>query len=106
MDGEIGILDREPEHSARTSRRCCSRAARSREEKANEGEWICDIPDVGRVRCMSFRDHRGPGGVFRMIPARAISADQLGLSREIQALCAEPEGLVLWSARARAASPR
>lgn len=58
-------------------------------------EWICDAPDVGRVRCMSFRDHRGAGGIFRMIPARAISAEQLGLSREIQGLCAEPEGLVL-----------
>jgi twitching motility protein PilT len=44
---------------------------------------------------VSFRDHRGPGGVFRMIPPRALSADQLGLSREIQALCGEPEGLVL-----------
>ncbi len=30
-----------------------------------------------------------------MIPARAISAEQLGLSREIQGLCAEAEGLVL-----------
>jgi len=58
-------------------------------------EWICDVPDVGRVRCMSFRDHRGAGGIFRMIPARAISAEQLGLSREVQALCGEPEGLVL-----------
>jgi twitching motility protein PilT len=58
-------------------------------------EWICDVPDVGRVRCMTFRDHRGAGGIFRMMPVRAISADQLGLSREIQALAAEPEGLVL-----------
>ncbi|MBI1875374.1 MAG: Flp pilus assembly complex ATPase component TadA [Acidobacteria bacterium] len=58
-------------------------------------EWMSDIPEVGRVRCLSFRDHRGPGGIFRMIPQRAISADQLGLSREIQALCAEPEGFIL-----------
>jgi twitching motility protein PilT len=60
-------------------------------------EWICDLPDVGRVRCMSFRDHRGPGGVFRMMPSRAVTADQLGLSREIQALAIEPEGLLLVS---------
>jgi twitching motility protein PilT len=60
-----------------------------------EREWICEIKDVGRVRCLAFSDHRGPGGIFRMIPARAISAEQLGLSREIQGLCAEPEGLVL-----------
>lgn len=64
---------------------------------STSAEWMCDLPDVGRVRCVSFRDHRGPGGVFRLIPARLISADQLGLSREIQALCSEPEGLVLVS---------
>ncbi len=58
-------------------------------------EWICDFPDLGRVRCMSFRDHRGPGGVFRIMPTRAVTSQQLGLSREIQELAAEPEGLVL-----------
>jgi twitching motility protein PilT len=58
-------------------------------------EWICDVADVGRIRCVTFRDHRGAGGIFRMIPARAISAEQLGLSREIQGLCAEADGLVL-----------
>lgn len=58
-------------------------------------EWICDFPDLGRVRCMSFRDHRGPGGVFRIMPTRAVTSQQLGLSREIQELAAETEGLVL-----------
>ena len=42
---------------------------------------------------MSFRDHRGPGGVFRMMPQRAVTTEQLGLSREIQALADETEGL-------------
>src|SRR5439155_15861946 len=62
---------------------------RNRETLRSEAgtEWICDVPDVGRVRCVTFRDHRGAGGIFRMIPARAISAEQLGLSREIQGLC-------------------
>ncbi len=58
-------------------------------------EWMSDVPDVGRFRCQSFRDHRGPGGIFRMISTRPNSVDQLGLSREIQGLCAETEGLVL-----------
>jgi twitching motility protein PilT len=58
-------------------------------------QWVCDIADVGRVSCMSFRDHRGAGGIFRMTPLRAISAEQLGLSREIRALATETEGLVL-----------
>ena len=58
-------------------------------------EWVCELPDVGRVRCLSFRDQRGPGAVFRLIPTRLISADQLGLSRDIQALCTEGDGLIL-----------
>ena len=57
-------------------------------------EWICDIEDVGRVRCMSFGDHRGPGGVFRLMPVRATSGEQLGLSPEIEALAIEPQGLI------------
>lgn len=58
-------------------------------------EWVYELPDVGRVRCVTFRDQRGPGAVFRLIPTRLTSADQLGLSRDIQSLCGEREGLVL-----------
>jgi twitching motility protein PilT len=62
---------------------------------AGSREWIAEVRDVGRVRCLSFRDHRGPGAIFRLIPSKAVSAEQLGLSREILALASEPEGLVL-----------
>jgi len=58
-------------------------------------EWICEIEDVGRVRCMGFRDHVGPGGVFRLMPTRSVSVDQLGLPKQVTALAIEPEGLVL-----------
>jgi twitching motility protein PilT len=61
----------------------------------SSAEWVYELPDVGRVRCVTFRDQRGPGAVFRLIPTRLVSADQLGLSRDIQSLCAEREGLVL-----------
>jgi len=61
----------------------------------SSAEWVYELPDVGRVRCVTFRDQRGPGAVFRLIPTRLISADQLGLSRDIQSLGGEREGLVL-----------
>lgn len=60
-------------------------------------EWVWEIGDIGSVRCTTFRDHRGPGAVFRIVAVRPQSASQLGLSREIQALAAETEGLVLVS---------
>jgi twitching motility protein PilT len=44
---------------------------------------------------MSFRDHHGPGGVFRLMPTRSVSAEQLALPKAVQALAIEPEGLVL-----------
>ncbi len=44
---------------------------------------------------MSFRDHCGPGGVFRLMPTRTVTVDQLGLPQAVQSLTIEPEGLVL-----------
>jgi twitching motility protein PilT len=58
-------------------------------------EWIADLEGVGRVRGMTFCDQRGPGAVFRMMPVRPMSADELGLSPEVKSFAAEREGLVL-----------
>jgi twitching motility protein PilT len=96
VDGEIGALEGEPALGPSDIEALLIDASPERRLEPPDGsEWIVDLADVGRVRCVSFRDHRGPGGVFRMIPAKAVSAEQLGLSREIQSLCAEPEGLLL-----------
>ncbi len=58
-------------------------------------EWIAEFADIGRMRCTTFVDHRGPGVALRMIATRAATAEQLGLSREVLALATEPQGLVL-----------
>lgn len=58
-------------------------------------EWIVEFEDIGRIRCTTFVDHRGPGLLLRMIATRAATAEQLGLSREVQALATEAQGLVL-----------
>ena len=58
-------------------------------------EWTRDVPDVGRVRCITFTDHKGAGAIFRMVPERAISSEQLRLPREIKDLCAAREGLIV-----------
>ena len=58
-------------------------------------EWLKEYSELGRIRCTTFTDHRGPGLMLRMIATRAATAEQLGLSREVQALATEPQGLVL-----------
>jgi twitching motility protein PilT len=64
-------------------------------DRGEHSEWISEFPDLGRMRCMTFTDHRGPGVLLRMIATRAATAEQLGLSRDIEALATEPQGLVL-----------
>lgn len=99
VDDEILPLDTEPPLSSQDVEALVLELAPggSREELAggHAAEWVCELPDVGRVRCLSFRDQRGPGAVFRLIPTRLVTADQLGLSRDIQALCAGRDGLIL-----------
>lgn len=99
VEGEIHVLEaEEPLGAADVAAMLMELAPEPTRDALSSGavtEWIRDIADVGRVRCVSFRDHRGPGGLFRMLPARALSVEQLGLSRTIQALCKESEGLVL-----------
>ena len=103
VDGEIATLEGEPALSAPEVESMLLDLApeRSREALRNgEGtEWMSEVAEVGRIRCQSFRDNRGAGGIFRIISARPASAEQLGLSREIQALAAEPEGLILVAGR-------
>lgn len=99
MDDEVLVLENEPPLSTAEVEALVLELAPGGSREALAGgstaEWLCDLPDVGRIRCLSFRDQRGPGAVFRLIPTRLPSADQLGLSRDIQALCGERDGLVL-----------
>jgi len=99
IDGELHVIDAEPVHTSRDVESLLLTLMPERNHEAlrigAQTEWICDIDGVGRVRCMSFRDHRGPGGVFRLMPTRSVSVEQLGLPRHVQSLAIEPSGLVL-----------
>ena len=58
-------------------------------------EWTCTVPDVGRVRCVTFHDHSGAGLIFHLPPADASTAEELGIPEELQDLASEADGLVV-----------
>jgi twitching motility protein PilT len=95
VDGDLMPLEGENLLAAKDVEGLILEVAPERVGDGVPAEWIAEVRDVGRVRCLSFCDHRGPGAIFRLIPTRAVSSEQLGLSREILSLCGEPEGLVL-----------
>ncbi len=95
VDGDIRLLEGESTLSSGDVEAAVLELAPEGARDKESAEWIRDLQDVGRVRITTFRDYRGPGALLRMISARATSAEQLGLVREIQALAMEPEGLVI-----------
>jgi twitching motility protein PilT len=58
-------------------------------------EWTCTVPGVGRVRCVTFHDQSGAGLIFHLPATDVSTADEVGLSGEIQALCRAADGLIV-----------
>lgn len=63
--------------------------------RGDAAEWLIELPEIGRVRCSTFRDLRGPGANFHFAFLRATTADELQLSADTRRLATEPDGLIL-----------
>jgi twitching motility protein PilT len=64
-------------------------------EEESDTDFAYELPGEARFRANVFMDRKGIGGVFRVIPAKIISSEQLGLSPAIMQLCHLQKGLVL-----------
>ncbi|HUQ47847.1 MAG TPA: type IV pilus twitching motility protein PilT [Gemmatimonadaceae bacterium] len=61
----------------------------------NDSDFAYEIQDVARYRANAFRDHHGAGGVFRVIPSKVATVEDMGITPEVQKLCFLTKGLVL-----------
>ncbi|QUW03344.1 type IV pilus twitching motility protein PilT [Chloracidobacterium validum] len=70
---------------------------KNREEfnRRHDTDFAYEFGDMARFRCNVFMDRKGMGGVFRVIPSKILTAEMLGLSKEILKLCYLSKGLVL-----------
>jgi twitching motility protein PilT len=70
---------------------------RNRTEYAdtNDTDFAYEIQGLARFRANAFRERKGAGAVLRVIPAKVVSAEELGITTEVQALCQLTKGLVL-----------
>ncbi|HEX8246861.1 MAG TPA: type IV pilus twitching motility protein PilT [Pyrinomonadaceae bacterium] len=71
--------------------------AKNQEEFArrNDTDFAYEVPGLARFRANIFMDRKGMGGVFRIIPTKILTAEQLGLSPAIMHLCELSKGLVV-----------
>jgi len=70
---------------------------RNKEEfaKINDTDFAYELKGFGRFRCNVFRNRLGMGGVFRLIPDKIVTAEDLNLPKAITDLCYLTKGLVV-----------
>ena len=61
----------------------------------NDTDFAYEILDLARFRANALRDRKGPAAVFRVIPTRIQTVEELGVSDDVQKLCFLSKGLVL-----------
>jgi twitching motility protein PilT len=60
-----------------------------------DADYSYEIPGVARYRVNLFRQQRGAGAVFRIIPSKIMSIEQLGLPEPVRRIAGLRSGLVL-----------
>ncbi|MEB0039420.1 MULTISPECIES: type IV pilus twitching motility protein PilT [unclassified Pseudomonas] len=64
-------------------------------EEFLETDFSFDVPGVARFRVNAFNQNRGAGAVFRTIPSKVLSMDDLGMGEVFRKITDVPRGLVL-----------
>ena len=64
-------------------------------DRRHDTDFAYEIPGLARFRANIFMDRKGRGAVFRVIPSKILTAEDLGLSPFILQLCRLNKGLVL-----------
>jgi twitching motility protein PilT len=70
-------------------------AQRKAFEEHSELDFSIDLGDKARFRVNVFKQRRGLGAVFRLIPSKILTLDQLGMPPVITQITNQPKGLVL-----------
>ena len=60
-----------------------------------ETDFSFEVPGVARFRVNAFNQNRGAGAVFRTIPSKVLTMEELGMGQVFKDLCHIPRGLIL-----------
>jgi twitching motility protein PilT len=63
--------------------------------ETNDTDFAYEIIDLARFRANALRERKGPAAVFRVIPTKILSVEDLHVSEEVQKLCFLTKGLVV-----------
>jgi len=64
-------------------------------EEFLETDFSFEVPGVARFRVNAFNQNRGAGAVFRTIPSKVLTMEDLGMGQVFKDIASVPRGLVL-----------
>ncbi len=64
-------------------------------ENDDAADFAYEIPDVSRFRVNVFRHLNGIGAIFRAIPSKALTLDDLNMPKVVHDLCRHTQGMIL-----------
>ena len=98
-DGEIKAIENQAEIEPDAMKKALMEIAPEKNWSEFQSTWDTDfayeLSGHGRFRCNYFMDTKGPGAVFRVIPSKLPTVEELKLSPAIIELCQLKKGLVL-----------
>jgi twitching motility protein PilT len=72
-----------------------SDAVRKTFQETNDADFSFELGDIARFRVNVFRTRRGEAAVFRTIPTKVMTLEELGMPPIMKEICEKEKGLVL-----------
>jgi twitching motility protein PilT len=98
LNGELSPLDQlilTPESNREILLEMMTPEQKNEFMEKKDFDMAYELENIGRFRCNFLYQHRGIGGVFRIIPTKILTLEQLGLPEAIKSIGALKQGLVL-----------
>jgi twitching motility protein PilT len=73
----------------------CQAEHRERLDREREVDFAIELDGISRFRANVFLERKGFGGVFRVIPTKLLTLEQLGMPAVLSELCRREKGLVV-----------
>lgn len=64
-------------------------------DEDDAADFAYEIPDISRFRVNVFRHLNGIGAIFRAIPSKALTLEELDMPKVIHELCRHTQGMIL-----------
>ncbi|HMV64252.1 MAG TPA: ATPase, T2SS/T4P/T4SS family, partial [Rhodocyclaceae bacterium] len=68
---------------------------RKQYEEHLETDFSFEIPNLARFRVNAFNQNRGAAAVFRVIPSKVLTLEELNCPKIFKDICNQPRGIVL-----------